>query len=95
MKIDDKTVDQVAFLAKLNFKGEEKEKIKTDLDNILALCEKLGEVDTENTDPLIFLSPEINRMAEDQSSFPVDKQQALKNAPVKDSDYFKVPRFKK
>lgn len=95
MKIDNQTVDRIAFLARLKFEGEKKERIKKDLENILNLCEKLNEVDTTEVEPLIFLSPEPNRMAEDEASEPASKEEALKNAPIKDSDYFKVPRFKK
>ncbi len=94
MKTDLKTVDRIAALAKLRFEGQEREDICNDLDNILNLCEKLEKVDTSQTKPLIFVSDEVNRLRNDQSGPPVSREEALKNAPEKDSDYFKVPKFR-
>jgi aspartyl-tRNA(Asn)/glutamyl-tRNA(Gln) amidotransferase subunit C len=41
---------------------------------------------------LIYLSDEINVLREDQVSAGLKKEDALKNAPASDSDYFKVPK---
>ncbi|NBV56663.1 MAG: hypothetical protein EBR72_02475 [Bacteroidetes bacterium] len=40
----------------------------------------------------IYLSDEINVLREDQISEGLKKEDALKNAPASDSDYFKVPK---
>ena len=42
MDITDKTVDELAHLARLQFEGEEKERIKKDLNKILTFMEKPG-----------------------------------------------------
>lgn len=91
MKITDELVDRVSNLAKLEFKGKARTKIKEDLYNILQLCEKLNRVDTGGVEPLIYLNDE-DPLREDKPGKEVSREEALKNAPSKDSDYFKVPR---
>jgi aspartyl-tRNA(Asn)/glutamyl-tRNA(Gln) amidotransferase subunit C len=92
MKIDSETVDKVAHLARLEFENEAKEQIVKDMNNMLAFVEKLNELDTSNIAPLIYMSEETNVLREDDVMHDITQQEALKNAPKKDSDYFKVPK---
>ena len=41
------------------------------------------------------MSSEVNSLREDEISNEVSQKNALKNAPQKDSDYFKVPKVLK
>lgn len=93
MDINDEMIDRLADLAKLEFNAEEKEQVKTDLSRVLAYCEKLNEVDTTGVEPLIFMSESVNILREDIPGGQVSRQEALKNAPSRDSDYFRVPKF--
>lgn len=93
MDINDEMIDRLADLAKLEFSADEKEKVKTDLSRVLAYCEKLNEVDTTGVEPLIFMSESVNVLREDIPGGQVSRQEALKNAPSRDSDYFRVPKF--
>ncbi|MBK8659642.1 MAG: Asp-tRNA(Asn)/Glu-tRNA(Gln) amidotransferase subunit GatC [Bacteroidetes bacterium] len=92
MKIDNELVDKLAELSKLEFEAADKEKIKTDLQKILDLVEKLEEVDVTGVVPLIYMTDEKNVLRKDQVQGMVSKADALLNAPQKDSDYFKVPK---
>src|SRR5580704_13111024 len=92
MKIDSKTVDKLAELSKLEFDEEGKKEIEKDLNRIVEFVEKLSELDTSNVEPLIYLSEETNVMRDDVVKPVISQQEALKNAPVKDSDYIKVPK---
>ena len=92
MKVNDEIVNRVASLAKLSFEGEAHKAIKADLNEILDMCESLEAVDTTDVEPLIFLSNEYNSLRTDTSEEAVSKEEALKNAPERDSDYFKVPK---
>lgn len=92
MKIDNELVDKLAELSKLEFEAADKEKIKTDLQKILDLVEKLEEVDVTGVEPLIYMTDEKNVLRKDQVQGMVSKADALLNAPQKDSDYFKVPK---
>lgn len=92
MKITDEIVDHIAHLARLRFEGDDKVAIKQDMENILTFMETLQDVDTENVEPLIFMNDEINHLREDVAEVTVSKDEALKNAPKKDSDYFRIPK---
>lgn len=92
MKITDEIVDQIAHLARLEFNGKEKENIKADLTNIIAFVDQLNAVDTEGVEPLIFMSDAINVLREDVYKPSITQEEALKNAPNADSDYFKIAK---
>lgn len=92
MKIDNATVDKIAHLARLEFEKEAKEQIIKDMNNMLVFVEKLNELDTSDVEPLIYMSNETNVLREDNVKHDITQQEALKNAPKKDSDYFKVPK---
>jgi len=92
MDINDETIDKLADLAKLEFNVEDRAEIKKDLGNILHFVEKLQKFDTTDVQPLIYMNEDVNVMRADEVQQVITKEQALKNAPQKDSDYFKVPR---
>ena len=91
MEVNNKLIQDIAKLSKLEFNKSSNEKMKKDLKKILAFVEKLNEIDTENIEPLVYLSEEENVLRVDQISKSLTQKQALMNAPQKDSDYFKVP----
>tara|TARA_B100000809_G_scaffold179191_1_gene176842 strand:- start:150 stop:440 length:291 start_codon:yes stop_codon:yes gene_type:complete len=91
MKITNKLIQDIAALAKLEFDEQSAEQMKADLEKIIGFVDKLSEIDTEGVEPLIYLSEEVNVLREDEIKAVVSQVEALKNAPKKDSDYFKVP----
>ena len=92
MEITEEIVDHIAHLARLEFEGEKKAEIKADLQNIVEFMDKLQEVDTENAEPLIYMTEEVNRLREDVALDTLTQDEVLKNAPKKDSDYFRIPK---
>ena len=95
MKVDKKLVDKVAGLAKLEFDEAAKEKMVSDMDKIISFIDKLEELNTESVEPLVYMSEETNVLRADEVGEHSAKEDALKNAPQKDSDYFKVPKVLK
>ena len=89
--IDDKLISDLSRLAKLKFDNLQSEKMKNDLDKIIIFIDKLSEINTSGVEPLIYLSEEVNVLRVDEIKDEVSQENALKNAPQKDSDYFKVP----
>ena len=87
MKISEEIVDHIAHLARLEFEGDKKQAILNDMENIISFMDKLSEVDTDNVEPLIFMNDEYNKLREDVAQVTVTQDEALKNAPKKDSDY--------
>lgn len=92
MKVTDELVDDLAKLAKLEFNGEKKDRIKEEFQKMLDFVGKLDELDTDGVEPLIHISDAVNAFREDDAANTVSHEDALKNAPQKDSDYFKVPK---
>lgn len=93
MKIDDKTLDRIAELARLDYSDPAaRAAILADMEKVIGFVEKLKEVYTTGVEPLIFMTEESDVLREDVAETTITKQEALMNAPVKDSDYFKVPR---
>lgn len=92
MKVTEDIVDHIAHLSRLEFEGESKVAIMEDMNRIVNFMEKLQEVDTENVEPLIFMTKEINHLRSDEPKVTVTQKEALKNAPKADSDYFRIPK---
>ena len=91
IKVDDKLIANLSRLAKLKFDEESSKRMKSDLKTILGFVDRISEVDTEGIEPLVYMSEEVNVLRADEISNIVSQENALKNAPQKDSDYFKVP----
>jgi aspartyl-tRNA(Asn)/glutamyl-tRNA(Gln) amidotransferase subunit C len=92
MKIDSKTVDKLAELAKLEFDEASRNEIVNDLNRIVSFVEKLNELDTSSVEPLVYLSDSTNVMRDDVVKQVITQEEALKNAPKRDSDYIKAPK---
>ncbi len=92
MKIDTNTIKKIAHLARLEFDERGTEKMSRDMSQILDWVEQLNEIDTENVAPLTTMSSEINDMREDKIGHQLDHESGLKNAPKRDTDYFRVPK---
>lgn len=91
MEITDEIVDHLAHLARLEFNGVQKEKIKQDLTRIIGFVDQLSSVNTDGVEPLIFMTDTENVLRDDDDVVSITQEEALKNAPVHDSDYFKIP----
>lgn len=92
MKVDNILVAKLADLAKLEFDADEAKAVEQNLTNMLNFVGKLDEVDVTGIAPLVYVNPETNVMRDDVVIADTTKQEALRNAPLADSDYFKVPK---
>ncbi|MBK7568897.1 MAG: Asp-tRNA(Asn)/Glu-tRNA(Gln) amidotransferase subunit GatC [Bacteroidetes bacterium] len=92
MKVDKTLVDKLANLSKLEFDEKEQDAIIKNLSDMLDFVGKLDEVDVEGIAPLIYMNSDTNVMRPDEPHMEITKEEALKNAPLADSDYFKVPK---
>jgi aspartyl-tRNA(Asn)/glutamyl-tRNA(Gln) amidotransferase subunit C len=92
MKITEEIVDHIAHLSRLEFEGEQKVAIMADMEKIISFMEKLSEVNTDNVEPLIYMTNEYNNLREDIPAVTITQDEGLKNAPKKDSDYFRIPK---
>jgi aspartyl-tRNA(Asn)/glutamyl-tRNA(Gln) amidotransferase subunit C len=93
MIVDDALVEKLSNLSKLEFDVDGKQAIKQDLTKILNFMEKLNELDTDGVEPLIYINEDVNVFRTDEVNYPITKEEALMNAPLKNEDYIKVPKF--
>src|SRR6478735_983372 len=91
-KLDIKTVDEIAHLARLEFDENSKKEILNDMNRMLSFIDKLSELNTDSVAPLIYMTQENNILRPDLPEVTLTQKEALKNAPKKDSDYFKAPK---
>ena len=91
MEVNNKLIQEIAKLSKLKFDSSTEKKMIEDMGKILSFIDKLNEIDTEGVEPLIYMSEEVNVLRKDETNSEVSQKDALRNAPQKDSDYFKVP----
>lgn len=92
MKIDQDTIQKLAHLARIKIDpGNEKSLIR-DMEQILTWIEKLNELDTSQVSELNHMSAERNRFRPDTPDNHLTKQEALRNSPDHDGDFFRVPK---
>ena len=91
MKINQTLIEKLAKLSQLDFSQEAKIKMEHDLNKILAFVDELNTLNTDDIEPLVYINEEVNKLRQDEVTEHLPKEKALKNAPDKDSDYFKVP----
>jgi aspartyl-tRNA(Asn)/glutamyl-tRNA(Gln) amidotransferase subunit C len=90
MKIDDKLIDYLAELSRLELSDGEKSARRDDLSDILDYMEKLNELDTEGLPEMTHPFPAVNRFRDDVVTNGDRHSEMLANAPGIKGDYFKV-----
>jgi aspartyl-tRNA(Asn)/glutamyl-tRNA(Gln) amidotransferase subunit C len=86
-------IEHVAKLARLELSDDEKARLRDQLGLILEHAAKVGEVAVADVAPTASPIPSANVYREDvaEPSLPVDE--ALRNAPEREGDRFRVPRI--
>jgi len=92
MSVTKKDVEHIANLARLKFDEKEIENYTEQLNQILTYVEKLNELDTENIEPLSHPVETKNVFREDELRKSISTEEALKNSPQPDEQFFKVPK---
>lgn len=91
-KVSRDEVLKIASLAKLNLTEEEVEKYTSQLNDILMYVDQLNELDTESVEPLSHVLELTNVTRSDVEKSSLSREDALKNAPESDGEYFIVPK---
>ena len=92
MEVNDEMVEKLAHLSRLQFNETEKAEIKNDLQRMIGFVEKLNELNLDTVEPMLFMSDEINVLRDDEIKGSITREEALKNAPFHDGQFFKVPK---
>ena len=90
--IDKKEVEYVAKLAKIEISEEEKKFLGKQLSKILDYIDKLKELKVEDVEPMREVGESQDVLREDQVKTSGAKEDILDNAPLREGDYFKIPK---
>jgi len=93
VKISREEVHHVALLARLALTPEEEGTMATTLDAILTYMDKLAELDTSTIEPTAHVLALAAPWRDDQVVNEPQTDALLANAPVRDGDFFKVPKI--
>ncbi len=93
--IDNKLLDHLLNLSRLDLDQEKKEKIISDLEEILNYLKEIDKAETENIKPFLGAAFQKNIFREDiLQDLKEEKDALLKQAPQLEQGLFKVPRIK-
>lgn len=92
MQVDEKLVSHLAHLSRLNVDPSKMDKLVADMQDLVVFVEKLNELDTTGTLPLMHMGDNYNVLRTDEVAGSISREEALKNAPNSDGQFFKVPK---
>jgi aspartyl-tRNA(Asn)/glutamyl-tRNA(Gln) amidotransferase subunit C len=92
MSVDKDTVKRVARLARIAVTDEEATSLQSELNTILGFVEQLNEVDVAGVEPMTSVVAMQPRMREDVVTDGGKVDAILANAPVREGDFFAVPK---
>jgi aspartyl-tRNA(Asn)/glutamyl-tRNA(Gln) amidotransferase subunit C len=92
MQVDNTLILNLENLARLELAPEERELLRGGLNHILNMIEQLNALDTTDVEPLIYVNDEVNNLRPDEVRHQISRADALKNAPLQDGTFFKVPK---
>jgi len=92
MSVDADTVRRIAHLARIRVEDREVEKLRGELNAILAWVEQLGEVDVEGVEPMTSVRPMKMKMRRDEVTEGDNAEAIVANAPMSDDNFFLVPK---
>ena len=92
MQIDKNLILKLETLARLELSDAERDKLQGSLNDILVMVEQLNALDTEGVEPLVYINEDVNVLRADVVKNELSREDALYNAPDKNSAFFKVPK---
>lgn len=93
MQIDNTLISRLEKLARLQLGDTERARLRNDLEHILDMVDTLQALDTEGVEPLIYMNDTENVFREDAVGPQLTQEEALRNAPKHDDQYFRVPKM--
>jgi aspartyl-tRNA(Asn)/glutamyl-tRNA(Gln) amidotransferase subunit C len=92
MSINKDTIKKISKLARISVTNDETDRLEKDLNSILKFVEQLKELNTDKVEPISSVSDQDLTMNKDEVKKINEKDDILKNAPEKNSNYFVVPK---
>ena len=91
MTISRQDVEKVSLLARLRLSEEELETLTAQLGQIVEYVEQLSELDTDDVQPMAHAVDLNNVLVDDQLQPSLPRDEALVNAPKRDTECYLVP----
>ena len=92
MSINKDTIKKISKLARISVTNDETDRLEKDLNSILKFVEQLKELNTDKITPIASVSDQVLTMNKDEIKKINEKEEILKNAPEKNSNYYIVPK---
>jgi len=92
MSVDTATVHRIAHLARIAVEESEVEKMRTEINAILAFVEQLSEVDVEGVEPMTSVTPMVMKKRTDEVTDGGIPDVIVANAPATEDHFFLVPK---
>lgn len=92
-RIQPSEVREIALLARLRLSEEEALRMAHELDAILGYIETVKNVDTGDAEPMTHAVPFDCPLRADVPGEPLPVDEALRNAPRREGNFFQVPRI--
>jgi aspartyl-tRNA(Asn)/glutamyl-tRNA(Gln) amidotransferase subunit C len=92
MSLDRKTVSRIAYLARIDVPEERLDALAGELDGIIAWVEQLGEVDTDNVEPMTRVGNRKMPMRDDVVNDGDKQGDVTANAPEANDGFYLVPK---
>ena len=95
MEISKEQIKHLAHLSRLQLSDSEIDAMQGDMSKILDFVAQVEKLNLDGVEPLTQMSKSVDVMREDEEANMITKEEALKNAPDANSDYFRVSKFGK
>lgn len=92
MSVDPATVRRIAHLARIRVEDGQVDKLRGELNAILAWVEQLAEVDVEGVEPMTSVMPMTMKMRKDEVTEGNNAEAIVANAPLTEDNFFLVPK---
>jgi aspartyl-tRNA(Asn)/glutamyl-tRNA(Gln) amidotransferase subunit C len=92
MSVDAATVRRIAHLARIAVADDEVEHLRGEINAILAFVEQLSEVNVDGVEPMTSVTPMAMKKRHDVVNDGNNVDAVLANAPMREGNYFAVPK---
>ena len=92
MALNQQTIQNLSWLARLKLPAEREDKILNDLQSILDWVEQLKQVDIDGVEPLVSVTQGIAPMREDVVTEGGQQAELMANAPESVQGFYVVPK---
>lgn len=92
MAVNEKTVAEVAHLARLLIDPERVPEYADEMSKVLALAETMNDVDTDNVEPMAHPTHAVQRLREDVVTESDQREAFQACAPLTEEGYYLVPQ---